>query len=637
MSSTTPAPLQLFPSPSLHGMPRKSSLKKPKTPEPSLAQANDLRGVAWSVTMQSGRAARVQPANAQVKHIGSPRIPTSEIIPISNKGSPQRQLRTRRRSSAPSLAQLQANPEAMIEEDQLSPLPINTSFSPSSPPRIRTPVAPARRPAQLDVVPRAAVPVQESHVDDDQLSPLPSKQHFAPAELLKPEYPNSSGPKRSKSDASARPAVRIPSPPPNRSIFPQYNHDRPLAQQQYFPPPANATHAAPVLARIPQTGGKAMTTTTTPWTDSAVVLPDFTQQLPRASKPDAFAIWYASTTTSPPAGRKVCLDLAQPAGSAMSLVLGIEGHSLYSMTATNAPSAGKTPALKQVSVQKACPETDIASPVAQLHLPTTPPTISDEPLTSVFPHQAAVDAIHFVANTPTACEIAHFDPTGISEEASRLAKDAVADAHRRYTCQLSRLTRRRDSFSILTASYILQHPMLGPLIITVKKSTSPSTPRDPKAKISLHHPSATEAAIAAENLVLLSLDFASDTCTIDTPGLMALDEPYMIDTAISAVFAAAVLENDFVVKDTLTFEPPPKTPTVLPGTPGKLRRKLSTKTTKSVKKGRWYRRTKVVEIDEGSGELAGVARGVLAVVGLGLRGVVWVVGAGFRAGRSAVR
>jgi hypothetical protein len=532
------------------------------------------------------------------------------------------------------MAAITATSEPLVEEDQLSPLPINTSFTQSSPPKIRTPTGRMKKPAlPMSLGPIPQYRQDEMIADADQLSPLPSKQFFRPPTppKTKLEYPSMPGAlMRRNSDATNRSPASASSAVTTRSMFPQYDHSKSLSQQQYFPPPS----ASPASIRTPQfSKHRSPLNGSLRQQDSGVALVDLYQQVPKASPSDVLAIWHASTRSMPPTGRKVQLDLDQPRSGSMSLAIGSCGHTLYAMEAAEYITSSKSETVKQISMTKTCPEAKIPTPVAQLSLPHSLEAKSSDSLTSIFPHQAAVDAIQFVATSPAACEIAYFDPIGTSPEAARLAQDAVAEAHVRYTCEVVRSTRRRDSFGAVTASYRLQHPSLGALPITVTKTHSGNNVRDPKAKISLHHPSATEAAVAAENLVLLSLDFANNTCILDTPGLLALDEPYILDTALTAVYAAAVIENDLVVQETITFEPPPKTAV----STKRRSQSLSQPSTKAQgSKGKWYkpfgRKSKVVEIKEAEDELPLLARGALGLVGLGLRGAVWVVGSGVKAG-----
>jgi len=256
----------------------------------------------------------------------------------------------------------------------------------------------------------------------------------------------------------------------------------------------------------------------------------------------------------------------------------------------------------------------------------------------IFPHQAIVHAIEAVANSPAASAIATFDPTAASPQAARLAQDAVAEARRRYGCTIARSARRRDSFGTITANYSLEHPTLGAFPVTVAQ-TKKTGSRETKCKISLHHPTAAPAAIAAESLVLTFLDFARDACVVDVPGLLALDTPYMIDTAISTLLAIAAIENEAVVKETITFAPPPRTP--IKESSGKPRSRARVEKSTS-SKHKWYKRSSKA-IDKVEKALVGdpvdvpaVTRGAVALLGLSLKGAVFLLETGVRATASVV-
>jgi hypothetical protein len=221
---------------------------------------------------------------------------------------------------------------------------------------------------------------------------------------------------------------------------------------------------------------------------------------------------------------------------------------------------GDTP--KQYSVRKHCPTAPSSSPVSQLVLPERGVQSGKDSLeiTTIFPHSAAMASIEAIANSPKAAVIATFDPSAESPAAQTLARDAVVLAHERHACDLVKRARHRDAYaSTVTASYDLQHPSLGIFPITVTKSTS-RTHAGPRAKISLHHPSATPAAVAADTLNLAFLDFARDACVLDLPGLLALDSRFVLDTVVSTLLAVAAIENEALVREQMTFAPPPRLP-----------------------------------------------------------------------------
>jgi hypothetical protein len=612
-SSNTPStstPLQLFPSPSSY-LPRKSSLKQTRSATSSPAPAH-MRGVALQVT-----TANIEGASHSNRSASSPAVSSSTSNP---RGVSRRTLHARKRSSAPNLLESPAASEPLVHEDQLCPLPINTNFTQSSPPRIRTPIARLRRAATPKSISTPAFLRNDvtEIIDDDQLSPLPTKLSFKPTATAKQEYPSpvsfrSDGSTlvRSSSDATGRSPSSATSTQPTRSMFPQYDHSKSLSQQRYFPqvsasPASTRDHNADERTDIwPQLNRE----------DSAVVTTSVYGEIPQASAADLLTIWHASTTSCPPTGRKLKLNLEQPAGQTMSLRLGSYGTPLYTMQTNSIAAQSSSEGLAtDLSIQKSCPSSTVPMPVSQLSLPANPTkTSAISPPTTLFPHQAALDAIQAAANTPLAAAIAATDPTGSSPAAARLAQNAVAQAQRQHTCTIRRTTRDRTAG---TAQYALAHSSLGSLAITV----SPAG-HEHKAKIALHHPRATPAAIAAQTLALLTLDFAASVCVLDTPGLLALDELYMLDVAVSAVLAVAMLENELCVREMVEFEPPPTRVFSIAAADG----------------GRKAKRLERKAREREQGKEKGLVRETVGLVGMGFKGVGWLMGAGLKAARASAR
>jgi hypothetical protein len=613
-SSNTPStstPLQLFPSPSSY-LPRKSSLKQSRSATSSPAPAH-MRGVALQVT-----TANIEGASQSNISASSPAV--SHPTPTS-RGVSKRTLHARKRSSAPNLLESPAASEPLVHEDQLCPLPINTSFTQSSSPRIRTPIARLKRAATPKSISTPAFLRNDvtEIIDDDQLSPLPTKLLFKQPAPAKQEYPSpvsfrSDGSTlvRSSSDATGRSPSSATSTQPTRSMFPQYDHSKSLSQQRYFP----QVSASPASTRDYNTDERTNTWPQLQKEDSAVVVTASVYgDVPQASAADLLTIWHASTTSCPPTGRKVKLNLEQPVGQTMSLRLGSDGTPLYTMQTNSVAAQSSTEGpTTDLSIQKSCPSSTIPMPVSQLSLPANPTKTSAlSPPTTLFPHQAALDAIQAAANTPLAAAIAATDPTGSSPAAARLAQNAVAQAQRQHTCTIRRTTRDRTAG---TAQYSLAHSSLGSLVITVSPAGY-----EHKAKIALHHPRATPAAIAAQTLALLTLDFAASICVLDTPALLALDEPYMLDVAVSAVLAVAMLENELCVREMVEFEPPPtQVLSIAPAESGRRAKQLERKA-----REKEQRKEK------------GLVRETVGLVGMGIKGVGWLMGAGLKAARASAR
>lgn len=635
---STSTHLHLFPT-TANGLPRKSSLKKPQSTS-NTAPSYELKGLALHFTSAANSTPKVLPATDHIKHSLFCESPTPSES--TKSGQPfRRRPHARRRSSAPSYLNQGSDASPVIDEDQLSPLPVNTRFGSSSPPR-RHPSSQLQRPDLPRNISIVAHPDDELSLGDaDQLSPLPEKSHFTPVSPRTFEYPmthsGSSVPSRSNSAATSRTSPSSSHSGPMRSMFPRYDPSKSLNDQGYFPSTQMPAQRLPSekISKVSSSMDRPVLTRF----DSAMGPVDGYEHVPVADQNDLLTIWESSYGRSSAAGRKVQLGLHQPKGESVSLAVGPSAERpFYSLEKAlpQSPSQ-KSKQAKSLTVEKHSPHGGPPVPVAQLLLPESV-TSEGKPESdgiAIFPQTAAMYAIEAISNSPAAAEIATFDPMARSPEAARLAQDAVEEAHRRYGCALARTTWKRDSFGAVTATYTLEHPTLGPLQITVTKLTRQGGAREPKAKISLHHPSATPAAVAAETLVLAFLDFSRDACVLDLPGLQALNAPYLLDTAISALLAIAAMENDGVIaQETLTFAPPPKSP-FLAKKPS--RSWLSSPESSSSSGSRRWRKRSSRAIDKVQKELVGEpvdvgapVHAAVALIGLGLKTALFVLEAGVK-------
>lgn len=640
MASSTP--YSLFPNATgsvAKPQPRKSSLKKAKPSEISVASP-ELKGVAFEV---KSAPILVQPANEHIRHTLSPaQSPDSQST--SNRGTLRRQLRARRRFSASSsVYSTDSVPgdSALLEEDELPPLPENTHFGPGKPTtdHLRRPSVP--RTVSTDVQPDNDTLVSPG---GDGLSPLPSQLCFPATSPSSSEFPGSQHPAPRTLRAGSpvlrrRNSAESPCPPyspgssvPATSIFPQYDPTKPLQQQDYYPAGRARTPSLP-SEKISKINSSPIDKHIAQRSDSAVALMNEYEHIPAAEYSDLLAIRNASCGEVPAQSRKVQLRLLQPRSRGTTLAMGVsENELLYSMGKDCvAASAKEARPAKQLLINKHIPRQPSFETVAQLALPdsTKSDKNRDNNVVSIFPQTAAIRAIETVANSPVASHIASFDPKAESPQAAQLAQDAVAEARKRYGCELVRATRKRDSLGAVTAMYRLEHPTLGTFPITITKSTVGRHSRDPRAKISVHHASATPAAVAAETLVLAFLDFARDACILDTPAILALEGSYIIDTIICALLAVAVVENDALMAETITFDAPPKSP--LPLRKRDSRGSTSGESKKS-KRSSWYKREKKVknDFDGEQVELPVLTQGALAIIGLSFKTAVWVLEAGVK-------
>ncbi|KAK6395576.1 hypothetical protein LTR65_010594 [Meristemomyces frigidus] len=448
------------------------------------------------------------------------------------------------------------------------------------------------------------------------------------AEYPAPLSERSSGAALSRSNSAAT-SKAPPSPgyaAPMRSIFPQYDPSKPSDAQCYYPSaqmPAQRLPSEKISKVASPVDRPALQRF-----DSAITLDDAYDHVPTATSSDLVAIWDISNGQASVACRNVQCGLYKSQGDTVSLAIGASAERPLFSTERALPQSPSQAAKqgKHLAVEKHSPRGGPPAPVAQLALPghTSLEQKSETDVISIFPQTAAIHAIETISNSPAAAEIATFDPTAKSPEAARLAQDAVAEAHRRYGCELTRATRKRDSLGAMTAMYNLEHPTLGALPMTVTRSTKQGGSREPRVKIGLHHPSATPAAIAAETLVLAVLDFSRDACVLDMPGLVALDCRYIVDTALTALFAVAAIENDVPITEAFIFAPPPKSPYL-----EKKTRKDRTSNSHTSRK--WYKRSSKA-IDKMQRELVGQPADVaapvqaaVALLGLSLKTAVFVL------------
>jgi hypothetical protein len=408
-------------------------------------------------------------------------------------------------------------------------------------------------------------------------------------------------------------------------MFPQYDHAKALSQQSYYPTPTTVAPTLPSRAR-PQAASVDEKKTLRQY-DSAVGLVEGYEHIPAAQHMDFENLWKAAAGEFPVAARKVQFDLVQPqawsVGQRTALAIGIsQSQVVYDMDVG-------------LAIRRHRPKAATATPIAQINLPhVSPAGPGGLTATDVFPHPAAVHAMERLSQAVGAD----------APDLASLQQQALADSRRRHACTLFRRARRSDQASgVVVASYILGHPTLGDFPIEVTKSASGVPAIIPKAKISLHHPSATPAAVAAGTLNLAFLDFARDACVLDIPGLVALGSQYLPDTVVCALFAVAAIENDALVAESIVFDAPPQTP-IPPADSrkapinNKRESRFSTKSRKDKAKRntsfKGKKRTKALETPGFVGaeevKLPLLARGTIAVLGVTVKTAVFVLQTSFK-------
>ena len=413
-------PLHLFPSATTYPPPpRKSSLKKP-APICVAQPQGQLRGLALQVSTGPASPPRILPATDTYKHSLFCEPTTVTVVDQSSPGLPRRQHARRRTSRPDSLIARSPGLPAEItttqNEDRLSPLPINAQFG-SSPRPSRTSSKHLIRPTVPNAIVVKEIVGAEPTVsaDDDQLSPLPEKTKFSPPSPRLPEYSgalpqrSANWPTRSTSAATHKTTKSPALHAPMKSIFPEYDSGRPLAQQAYYP--TNQAYAQSLPSAKVSKVSSPIRRPSIKRFDSALALVDGYEHIPFAENGDLVSLWKASNDHFPVAGRKVQLSLHQPTTRDTAITVGASANErLFSMSRTPAQtSAGEA---KHWTVEKHEGSHDgVVVPVAQLTVRAQ--SASDDKSqaegTAIFPQAAAVHAIEAVANSAAAAAIATFD------------------------------------------------------------------------------------------------------------------------------------------------------------------------------------------------------------------------------------
>ncbi|KAF2725098.1 hypothetical protein K431DRAFT_216483, partial [Polychaeton citri CBS 116435] len=434
---------------------------------------------------------------------------------------------------------------------------------------------------------------------------------------------------------------------PNQSMFPTYDHSKSLYQQQYFPHGSSLNMLVPTPVPVIAKGSSASEKQMLKRADSAMGLTAGYEHIPRADEDDLVCLFKASTGKLTKSVRKLHLSVRQPDGSGMSLSIGSSaGTDLYTL----ASQRDLYRAVRVLTIVKHHAREKATVSAAQLELATTMSSrikcsdaISSE-ITKIFPHIAALKAIEAMAESPEASTLTHSDPLATTNDATRISRKAILNARCSHEAALVRKSHARDSTGAATAIYELQHPSLGVFAVHVDRSQPVTSSRcSPKAKITMHHPSATPAAILAETLVLASLDFARDSCVLDLPALMALGSPYILDTVVCTLFAVTIAENDHVTSESLIFDPPPLAAALSKDIAIKARRSRSSGPASAtsrdlasdivaLKQKKWYKpfsskskMEKEIEKQKGFDELPALTQAALALLGISFKTAVFVL------------
>jgi len=315
-------------------------------------------------------------------------------------------------------------------------------------------------------------------------------------------------------------------------------------------------------------------------------------------------------------------------------------------------------------------------------------SVTHEPaicITNITPIIATLHSLDCAAKTKEAHTLALVDPRATSPAAAKLAERAVADAIARESCTLA-WTRTCPR----TGKYELHHPSLGVFRVVVEGDVKaafeyPNSARGPTS-ISITNPfasltprsacssSSSRSSRGGESIsmsstapfhrkadstggrdqaILARLDLHQDTLYIDAEQIQQLGNIYLVDTCVSALLSVAAAESQRPEDPGLIFAAPPPSAHIL-GSNSKAKKKAAkiaaAAEAKAAKKtaaaaaaasGSKKRRTltngesmdlSLVGIQHLADEddLPRLTRGILNVLGLSFKTLVWLLGVGVK-------
>ena len=470
-------------------------------------------------------------------------------------------------------------------------------------------------------------------------------------------------------------------PPPIRSIFPEYDFTKPLAQQQYRPVGMVPESIPMQIISKPPYSPEAVG-----GFDSAAREPYFTPAAQLASlwdaangsmdrtSPQLFTLQVQSddggkspkSSKSPKskAKRKRSQIAIGPSGTHGFYTISMEDHS---RTDDFLDASQET----EVFVLRNHPTQPTSLPVAHInitppphlstitrhhlsmpppaHFPGSPnPSVSSPTfapvqqheavylVTTIFSKLAALKALEDAASSPAAVRIAQLDPNATSPAAAQLAEHAVRDAEDRESSDLLWVA------SSSGGKYQLRHPQFGILPIKIEGNVSNRfTPGDmksagpgrssEKARIAVYPPENPNPLGIQRIDSLASLDLISGALTLDAAAMQDLGSPFLIDTLATALFAIAAAESRRGADPAMDFAAPPITAFGDSKSKGKSRGgKEKAPSVKKLKaKAKEVIQDTPVDFDleaqTKNKELPKATRSLLSLVGLGLKLVVWLL------------
>ncbi|KAF2009756.1 hypothetical protein BU24DRAFT_81606 [Aaosphaeria arxii CBS 175.79] len=399
--------------------------------------------------------------------------------------------------------------ELIIQVNSVPVSPSNSMAPPSSiapPPQahlpVRTPPEDNRPVFDSPPRPRHASPVLErksSRRGAQPMSPIFPIQDaqdrsatptFAPGpgRTVSPAFSTSPTLVRGNSVATHARTVSLQSEVPMRSMFPVYNPNVSLEQQQYVPSQASPTHIPKnQISRSPYSpefyiphGHMASEGTKSP-----PPKPFFTPSHLLDN------LWVACNGQEEPAVQMYTLRMHRPTAANPTITFGTTPSlPFYSVGLSNLAGNNEVQSImNEVLIQRHHPTQPRVLPIAQLDL-MAPPSLGNNSihplqheattlLTSIYPKLAALAALEAAATSPRASHIALNDPDASSPAAQQLAEEVLMGAAQRECCALAWVRDSPEQHSNPWArhmpsegSYQLHHPTLGTFPIKVEGDCS---------------------------------------------------------------------------------------------------------------------------------------------------------------------
>jgi len=468
-----------------------------------------------------------------------------------------------------------------------------------------------------------------------------------------------------------------------RSMFPTYDHSVPLSQQTYRPSqliPAAAVVSPEKVSKPPYSPSLE---NEMPQIHSPEITP--TNELG--------SLWNcANGQVTAPNPKTFTMNMYRPDAQAKKQRITFgpnESQPFYSLAQSHPTSVEEDP-LHELLVFRHSPSSEDILPICHHMLnPPPPPTLSKanrssvnsdihEPaicITNITPIIATLHSLDCASKTKEAHTLALVDPRATSPAAAKLAERAVADAIARESCTLA-WTRTCPK----TGKYELHHPSLGVFTIVVEGNVkaaleNPNGARGPTSVAitnpfasltpqSTSSPSSSRSSSGGESIgfafhkkansnstnhqaILARLDLQQGILHIDAQQIQQLGNIYLLDTCVSALLSVAVAEAQRPADPGLIFAAPPPSVHIL-GSTSKAKKKaakLAAAEAKAAKKSATSGVRKRRTLTNGESfdlSLAGIqhladaedlprlTRGILSVLGLSFKTLVWLLGVGVK-------